>query len=54
MQLANLNLSGLPDFHSERLQNVLLTEEQLKPNRYDNKKYIVISKLELPKDKNSV
>ena len=38
----------------DRLGSIYLAEEQLKPAKYDNKEFFVLSKLEQPKDKNSL
>jgi hypothetical protein len=52
--LAGLKISSLPEFHMDRIGSIYLAEEQQKPLKYDAQEYFVISRLEIPKDKNSL
>jgi hypothetical protein len=38
----------------DRIGSIYLAEEQQKPLKYDAQEYFVISRLEIPKDKNSL
>ncbi|CDW73866.1 UNKNOWN [Stylonychia lemnae] len=47
-------LSSYPDFHNERIHTLLVYDEQDKPNKFDAEQYIVVTKIDVPKDKNQV
>ena len=51
MSLATFRISGLPEFHTERLSTIFVHEGQTKPKMYDNEKFFAVSKLEMPKEK---
>eukprot|EP00347_Sterkiella_histriomuscorum_P012849 403366989 len=42
------------DFHNERLHTLMVYDEQEKPSKFENEGYLVLSKIDIPKDKQQV